>query len=73
MKIRYYSPRINRLLVCALFYEARRRGKPMTRLADELLLESLRGSESLAVARQRFGVETPQGLTNSGQREERTA
>lgn len=56
MRARHYSPRIDRLLVCALYFEAKRRGKPMTRLTDELLLESLRGTESLDVARQRFGA-----------------
>jgi hypothetical protein len=56
VKTRYYSPRIDRLLVCALYHEAKRRRKPMTRLTDELLLESLRGTESLDRARQHFAA-----------------
>ena len=38
---RYYSPQLDRDLVRALYYEARFRGIPMTRLASQLLWEAL--------------------------------
>lgn len=41
---RYYVPAISRPIVAALFYEARRRRIPMTRLVDRLLQESLCGT-----------------------------
>jgi hypothetical protein len=41
----YYSPRISRLLVSVLYYEAKHRQIPMTKLADELLNKQLLGSE----------------------------
>lgn len=43
---RYYSPRISRFLVSVLYHEAQRRQVPMTKLADELLLQQLVGGES---------------------------
>ncbi len=42
----HYSPALNRLIICALYYEARRQKKPMTVLANQYLESSLRGSES---------------------------
>jgi hypothetical protein len=42
----YYSPRISRFLVSVLYHEAKRRGIPMTRLADELLRQQLVGCPS---------------------------
>ncbi len=54
MKNRYYSPQISRLLVCALYHEAKRRRKPMTALTNELLREALYDSESLRIAQGRF-------------------
>ena len=42
----YYSPRISRFLVSALYHEAKRRGIPMTKLTDELLRQQLTGCES---------------------------
>ena len=33
----HYSPAIDRQIVCALYHEAKRRHKPMTRLVNELL------------------------------------
>ena len=42
---RHYCPALNRFLVSALYHEARRRKTPMTRLADQILTEALRGSQ----------------------------
>jgi hypothetical protein len=41
----HYSPAIDAVLVSALYHEARRRGVPMTKLADELLKGSLERTE----------------------------
>jgi hypothetical protein len=38
---RCYSPQLGRDTVRALYQEAKRRGQPMTRLADELISEAL--------------------------------
>jgi len=46
----YYSPRIDRFLVKALYYEAKRRGKPMTALANEFVSEGLKDSDGWKVA-----------------------
>ncbi len=43
-KPRHYSPQLGRFLVCVLYHEARRRGQPMTRLANQLLESALAGS-----------------------------
>jgi hypothetical protein len=43
---RHYSPQLERFLVCVLYHEARRRGQPMTALANQLLETALAGSES---------------------------
>lgn len=51
MRHRYYSPRLSRLLVCALYHEAKSQRKPMTHLVDELLSGVMRGSASLSTAR----------------------
>lgn len=48
---RHYSPAIGRFLVCALYYEARERGMPMTKLVDELLKAALLGSVGWQKAR----------------------
>jgi hypothetical protein len=45
-----YSPAINPFLVSALYHEARRKGVPMTKLADELLKGALEGSEGWKLA-----------------------
>jgi hypothetical protein len=42
---RHYSPQLGRFLVCVLYHEARRRGQPMTALANQLLESALAGSE----------------------------
>ena len=50
-------------MVCALFHEAKARGKPMTRLADELLAEALENTVSMSIARQQLSAQA----TNSVQ------
>ena len=42
---RHYSPQLDRFLVCALYHEAKRRRKPMTRLATEIVTAALRETE----------------------------
>ena len=46
----HYSPAIDRQVVCALYHEAKRRRKPMTRLANELLSAVLRDTEGWQTA-----------------------
>ncbi len=46
----HYSPQISRLLVSALYHEAKRRKIPMTRLTDDLLQQSLQGTEGWVTA-----------------------
>lgn len=41
----HYVPALSRFVVSVLYHEARRRKTPMTRLADTLLTDALRGSE----------------------------
>jgi hypothetical protein len=51
---RHYSPQLSRLVVCALYHEAKARKKPMTHLVDEILRSALDGSDGMAVARETF-------------------
>lgn len=46
----HYSPAIDRQIVCALYHEAKRRHKPMTKLADELLTGVLRDTKGWQTA-----------------------
>jgi hypothetical protein len=50
---RYYSPAIKRHLVTALYHEAKRQGRPMTALTNEILERAFHESQ-------------PQGPTNHG-------
>ena len=43
---RYYSPAIKRHLVTALYFEAKRQGRPMTVLTNEILERAFRELES---------------------------
>lgn len=52
MSAKHYSPQINRVLVCALFHEAKARKKPMTQLVDELLTKALDGTLGMEIAKQ---------------------
>ena len=40
----YYVPALPRFTVCALHHEAKRRGIPMTRLADGILTDALKAT-----------------------------
>ncbi len=51
---RPYSPQLSRLVVCALYHEAKAKRKPMTRLADELLREALQNTVSMSIAQESF-------------------
>jgi hypothetical protein len=46
----HYSPAIDRQIVCALYHEARRRHKPMTRLVNDLLAAVLRDTHGWQTA-----------------------
>ena len=64
MAARYYSPRISRLLVCALYHEAKARRQPMTALVNDLLTLSLRPTPSYALAQKQGTNRNPQrGIT----------
>ena len=64
----YYSPRLSRFVVSALYHEGKARKKPMTQLADELLRRSLLESEgwqkaeSLRVAEEAASLPTPNSV-----------
>jgi hypothetical protein len=51
MPKKHYSPKINRFLISALYHEAKARKIPMTRLTDDLLRQSLQGSEGWRIAK----------------------
>ena len=42
---RHHSPALSRFMVSVLYHEAKARSIPMTQLTDELLRQSLTGSE----------------------------
>ena len=49
-RVKHYSPAIDRQIVCALYHEAKRCRKPMTKLANELLSGVLRDTEGWKTA-----------------------
>ena len=55
----HYSPQLSRLNVCALYHEAKNKGVPMTKLADELIAKALAGSESWNKAQQQLREQPP--------------
>jgi hypothetical protein len=56
---RHYSPQLTRFLVSVLYHEAKRRQIPMTQLADDLLTQSLMGSEGWKTATELRIAEEP--------------
>jgi hypothetical protein len=68
---RHYSPQLSRLVVCALYHEAKLRKVPMTRLADELLATALQHTDSMQIAKQTISsspkdrADDPKDLTAS--------
>ena len=58
-KALYYSPRISRFLVSALYHEAKRRQMPMTKLADELISRQLDGTAGWHTAQESIIAENP--------------
>jgi len=47
---RHYVPTISRFIVSVLYHEAKRREIPMTQLTDDLLRQSLQGTEGWITA-----------------------
>jgi hypothetical protein len=78
---RYYSPQLGRFLVCVLYHEARRRGQPMTALANQLLESALAGSEGWQEAEQAMQAQettlpyraSPPQITGDSQKSDRAA
>ncbi len=44
MRQKHYTPPLSRFNVCALYHEAKQRGIPMTRLANDLIEAGLKES-----------------------------
>lgn len=59
-RLRHYSPQLSRFLVSVLYHEAKARNIPMTKLTDDLLRQSLTGSESWTKAESLRVAESPQ-------------
>jgi len=58
-KPNHYSPRLGRLIVCALYHEARRRKVAMTQLADTLLTDALANTPTWEAANQQLAETNP--------------
>jgi hypothetical protein len=56
---RHYSPQLSRFMVSVLYHEAKARKIPMTKLTDNLLRQSLAGSESWRTAESLRVAESP--------------
>jgi hypothetical protein len=56
---RHYSPQLSRFMVSVLYHEAKARKIPMTKLTDNLLRQSLTGSESWRTAESLRIAESP--------------
>jgi hypothetical protein len=54
---KHYSPEIRRFLVSALYHEAKGRGIPMTVLTNQLLQDSLKGTEGWKRAEETLQVQ----------------
>ena len=59
----HYSPAIERFLVSVLYYEARQRKIPMTRLANEILKNGLANSPGWQLAMQSLQSPAQQSAT----------
>lgn len=53
----HYSPSLDRFVVCALYHEAKTRGIPMTKLANELVTAGLRDSAGWQQAQRQLTAE----------------
>ena len=51
-KFKHYTPPLPRFTVCALYHAAKEKRIPMTKLANELVLAGLAGSEGLKKAQE---------------------
>jgi hypothetical protein len=47
---KHYSPQLSRFVVSVLYHEAKHRKIPMTKLTDDLLRQSLQGTEGWITA-----------------------
>ena len=64
MPQKHYTPPLPRFLVCALHHEAKARGIPMTRLAQELVEGGLRGTSGWHKAQeQQEAMRVGEGVT----------
>lgn len=61
---RYYSPRLDRDLVTALYHRAKTERVPMTRLASALVRNGLAGEAVIAVVREEPPIADPSGRTD---------
>jgi hypothetical protein len=50
MPQKHYTPPLSRFLVCALHHQAKQRGIPMTRLANEIVQAGLKDSPGWRMA-----------------------
>ncbi len=64
MPRKHYTPPLSRFLVCALHHEAKARGIPMTRLAQQLVEAGLKDTPGWKVAEaQREAAQLGEGVT----------
>ncbi len=64
MPQKHYTPPLSRFLVCALHHEAKARGIPMTRLAQQLVEDGLKDSSGWKMAQaQQEAMRIGEGVT----------
>ena len=56
---RHYQPAISRALICALYHEGKHRRQPMTKLVEQLLVETLSGTTGWQKAMEQYPDEMP--------------
>lgn len=66
MPNKHYTPPLSRFNVCALHHEAKARGIPMTRLANDLIQAALKDSQGWKQAEEQMRVreDAPEYHTN---------
>lgn len=60
MAKKHYTPPLSRFIVCALHHEAKTRGIPMTRLANDLVEQGLKESPGWQMAEEQMRLEEEQ-------------
>ncbi len=64
MPQKHYTPPLSRLIICALHHEAKARGIPMTRLANDLVEAGLKDSVGRQKAQeQKEAIRVGEGVT----------